>query len=62
MTMLDTIGGRKFILALLSLACATAVQAYGKLDPSGTTYLGLVLGIIGGYIYGNVKSKEQPVR
>jgi hypothetical protein len=51
------VGWRKFGLAILALFAATFLQATGKLDPGGSAYVAIVLGTVGAYIYGNVKSK-----
>ena len=59
---LEGLGGRRFLLALLSGISATALQWNGKLDPAGTTYGLLMLGTVAAYITGNVKQKMDELK
>ena len=51
--MIETSGGRRFLLALGSGAATTALQWFGKLDPAGSTYAMVVIGTVAAYITGN---------
>ena len=53
---LDTIGGRRFLLALISGAGTFALCWTGRLDSSG--YMLTTLGIVGAYVSGNVAQKK----
>jgi hypothetical protein len=53
---LDTIGGRRFLLALISGAGTFTLCWTGRLDSSG--YMLTTLGIVGAYITGNVSQKK----
>jgi hypothetical protein len=48
------IGGRKFVIAACTGLAATLLQYMGKLDPVGNTYMLIMLGVIGGYMTGDV--------
>jgi hypothetical protein len=50
----DTVGGRRFILAIGSGVTATILQWCGKLDPAGSSYALIVIGTVAAYITGNV--------
>lgn len=50
----DTLGGRRFLLALGAGVTATILQWFGKLDPAGGSYAMIVLGTVASYITGNV--------
>lgn len=54
MKLIEDIGGRRFLLALLTGAAATTLQAFGKLDSSGGAYASIIIGIVGVYVGGNV--------
>jgi hypothetical protein len=64
----DIVGGRKFIIAACTGLAATLLQYMGKLDPVGNTYMLIMLGVIGGYMTGDVaetkvlgrKKDDQP--
>jgi hypothetical protein len=51
----DKIGGRKFVLCLLTQVGASALLYFGKLDV--TAYSTITIAIVGGYIAGNVTQK-----
>lgn len=52
-------GGRRFLLALFSLASATVLQWFGKLDLQGTAY-GLTIGsTVAAFIAGNVAENKH---
>lgn len=57
-------GGRKFAMAMGAAIVTTALQWFGKLDPSGTTYAAVILGTVGAYITAgtidNLKAAKEP--
>ncbi len=54
----NTVGGRKFVLAVLSLASATALVWTGHIADG--VYSAVVISTVGAYIAGNVIQKRQP--
>ena len=59
---IESTGGRRFLLALGAGVATTTLQWFGKLDPAGTTYAMVIIGTVAAYITGNTvqKSKELP--
>ena len=53
---LDQIGGRRFVLALVSGAGTFALCWAGRIDANA--YMLTTIGIVGGYITGNVAQKR----
>ena len=58
---LQTIGGRRFLLAASSGIVASLLQWFEKLDPAGSTYALIVLGTVGAFIAGNVVENNHKV-
>ena len=59
---LDTLGGRRFLLAMGSSITTTLLQLFGKLDAAGSTYALVVVGTVGAYIAGNVTERRHAAR
>lgn len=60
-SIIDTTGGRRFIMAMGAGITTTALQWFGKLDPAGSTYAMVVIGVVGLYVGGNTYQKtKQP--
>jgi hypothetical protein len=58
-TIIQRLGGRKF-LATIGCGLATSLlQAFGKIDPAGTTYAMVTVATVGVFIGGNVLQKKQ---
>lgn len=57
--MKDTYGGRRFLLASASGLVATVLQWFGKLDPSGNSYMLIIVGTVAAYITGNVAERRN---
>jgi hypothetical protein len=55
--LIEDFGGRRFLLCLMVGVSATMLQAYGKLDAPGNTYMMVMLGVIGVYVTGNTTQK-----
>lgn len=56
---LQSMGGRRFLLACASLVSASVLQWFGKLDVSGTAY-GLTIGsTVAAFIAGNVVENKN---
>lgn len=55
---IETIGGRRFLLAAGAGVMTTLLQWFGKLDPGGNTYMLVVIGCVGSYIAGNTSQKN----
>lgn len=60
--MKDTLGGRRFLLAGVSALIATILQWNGKLDPAGSSYAMIMVGIVAAYITGNVVERNTITR
>ncbi len=54
---LELSGGRRFFLALGAGVSTTVLQWFGKLDPAGSTYAMVIIGIVGVYVAGNTTQK-----
>lgn len=54
--MIDLLGGRKFILCILTLAC-TSVLVWNKMIADGV-FSAVVIATVGAYITGNVVQKN----
>jgi hypothetical protein len=59
---LQTFGGRRFILVLGANAVTSFLQYTGHLDPSGSTYLAVVIATVGAYIAGNVSESNTATK
>ena len=46
-------------MASASLVVATILQWFGKLDPSGSSYAMIMIGVVAGYITGNVMERNS---
>lgn len=58
----DKAGGRRFVLAVVSLISADVLQWFGKLDLGGTAY-GVTIGAtVAAYITGNVMQRKHEVQ
>lgn len=57
--MIETSGGRRFLLAIGSGVSTTLLQWFGKLDPAGSTYAMVVIGTVGAYVMGNTYQKVK---
>ncbi len=54
---LELSGGRRFFLALGAGVSTNVLQWFGKLDPAGSTYAMVIIGIVGVYVAGNTTQK-----
>lgn len=61
-TWLTKLGGRKFLLALGAGAMTTFLQWFGKLEPTGMVYAGIIAGTVGAYITGNVVQNKHEIQ
>lgn len=55
--MIESAGGRRFVLCVGADLATTVLQWFGKLDPAGSTYALVILGTVGVYVTGNTAQK-----
>lgn len=56
---IEAVGGRRFVLTVGCGLVTGLLQAWGKLDPAGSTYALVVVGTVGAYIAGNTTQKVK---
>lgn len=54
-TLIEQVGGRRFLLCLLTGAATVALNAAGSID--GAVYATVMLGVVGAYVAGNTTQK-----
>lgn len=59
MNLIEHLGGRKFVATMVCGMATTLLQAFGKLDADGNTYMLVVIATVGAYITGNVMQKKN---
>ena len=59
-TFLAEIGGRKFLIALLSIITNSLLVWFQKIEPS--VYSTVTIAVVGGYIVGNVVQKSTALK
>lgn len=47
------------MMACSSMTVATILQWFGKLDPAGSSYAMIIIGVVAGYITGNVMERNS---
>jgi hypothetical protein len=57
-SIVSKIGGRKFVLTLISVGSAIFLQYTGNLDPTGNTYFLVITAALTAYSAANVFSKK----
>lgn len=57
--LMEDVGGRRFLMAIGAGVVVSVLQWYGKLDPAGTAYATIVIGVVGAYIAGNTVEKMK---
>lgn len=60
--LIESYGGRRFVLALGAGLTTTILQWFGKLDPAGTTYAMVIIGTVAAYITGNTVQKAKELQ
>lgn len=58
----SNMGGRRFFMAMGAGVMTTVLQAWGKLDPAGSTYALVVLGTVGAYIGGSTMEAIKTIQ
>lgn len=59
---LQTLGGRRFLLAAGAGVVTSVLQAWGKLDPAGYSYFATISATVAAYITGNVQEHKFTVQ
>ena len=56
------LGGRRFVITMGAGIMTTALQWFGKLDPSGSTYALVIAATVGAYITGGTIDNKNGVQ
>lgn len=59
MTLIERLGGRKFVATIGCGAVTAFLQWDGRLDMNGNTYMLVIVATVGAYIAGNVVQKKR---
>jgi hypothetical protein len=57
--LIESFGGRRFVLTVGAGLVTSLLQWFGKLDPAGNTYALVVLGTVGAYLAANTTQKVK---
>lgn len=62
MTVIQRLGGRRFLVVIGCGAVTSLLQAFGKFDPAGSTYAMVIIGTVGAYITGDAIEARAAAR